>query len=116
MVKRRRFWKLRVFMHPMRLKIMTMLADAGEMHLSRIARKLRISKKNAKVHMDFLQRARLVKSRYRRLGGATAKFYRLNEGEVRRMLQEAMAMLAGLEEKVANTGKITVRLIHGESK
>jgi len=88
-------------MHPMRLKIMAMLADAGEMHLTRIARKLRISKKNAKVHMDFLQRARLVKSKYRRLGGAIAKFYKLNEGEVRRMLQEAIAMITSLEAKIA---------------
>jgi predicted transcriptional regulator len=64
--------------HPLRLKIISLLAGKKEMYLNEIANKLGISRALAKVHLKRLEKAGLVKSRVELVEGE-AKAHRYYE-------------------------------------
>ena len=56
--------KLKALAHPVRLKIVTLLAMENEdMYLNQIANKLEINRALAKIHLNKLERGSIVKSR-----------------------------------------------------
>ena len=56
--------KLKALAHPVRLRIVMLLAKEGEdMYLNQIANKLEINRALAKIHLKKLERGNIVKSR-----------------------------------------------------
>jgi DNA-binding transcriptional ArsR family regulator len=56
--------KLKALAHPVRLRIVMLLAKEGEdMYLNQIANKLEINRALAKIHLKKLERGNMVKSR-----------------------------------------------------
>jgi DNA-binding transcriptional ArsR family regulator len=56
--------KLKALAHPIRLRIVTLLASEEEdMYLNEIAKKLKINRALAKIHLKKLRKSNIVKSR-----------------------------------------------------
>lgn len=77
--------KLKALAHPLRLKIINLLAREGEhMYLSEIAKDLGISRALAKVHLKKLQSADMVKSRVILVEGEARalRYYELQDFDI----------------------------------
>ncbi len=77
--------KLKALAHPVRLKIVTLLAkEDKEMYLNQIANKLEINRALAKIHLKKLERGDIVKSRVVLVGGEARAFryYRLCDFDI----------------------------------
>ena len=74
--------KLKALAHPVRLKIVTLLAKENEeMYLNQIANKLEINRALAKIHLKKLERGDIVKSRVVLVEGEARalRYYRLRD-------------------------------------
>ena len=74
--------KLKALAHPVRLKIVTLLAkEDEEMYLNQIANKLEINRALAKIHLKKLERGDIVKSRVVLVEGEARalRYYRLRD-------------------------------------
>lgn len=72
--------------HPLRLKILALMAgEEGEMYLSEIANRLGINRALAKIHLNKLEKAGLVKSRVVLVEGEAKalRYYQLCDFEIR---------------------------------
>ena len=88
--------KLKALAHPVRLKIVTLLAkEDEEMYLNQIANKLEINRALAKIHLKKLERGGIVKSRVVLVEGEARalRYYRLRDFDIHispeRLKQEA---------------------------
>ncbi|MDP8023559.1 MAG: ArsR/SmtB family transcription factor [Nitrososphaeria archaeon] len=70
--------KLDALGHPIRLKIIALLKQNGEMHMALLASKLGVNRALVKIHMKKLEQAGLVKSRIELIPGQ-AKALRIYE-------------------------------------
>jgi DNA-binding transcriptional ArsR family regulator len=75
--------KLDALGHPLRLKIVALLAG-GEMYLSEIANRLGVSRALTKIHLKKLQKTGLVRSRIVLLKGEARalRYYKLQEFDI----------------------------------
>ena len=77
--------KMKALAHPVRLKIVTLLAMENEdMYLNQIANKLDINRALAKIHLNKLERGSIVKSRVVLLEGAARalRYYKLQDFDI----------------------------------
>lgn len=77
--------KLKALAHPVRLKIVTLLAkEDEEMYLNQIANKLEINRALAKIHLKKLERGDIVKSRVVLVEGEARalRYYRLRDFDI----------------------------------
>jgi len=77
--------KLKALGHPLRLKIIALLAKEGEeMYLNEIANKLEVNRALAKIHLKKLESANIVKSRVVLVEGEARalRYYRLQEFDI----------------------------------
>lgn len=77
--------KLKALAHPVRLKIVTLLAkEDKEMYLNQIANKLEINRALAKIHLKKLERSDIVKSRVVLVEGEARalRYYRLRDFDI----------------------------------
>jgi len=77
--------KLAALGHPLRLKIITLLAEEGEdMYLNKIANRLGINRALAKIHLKKLESAGIVKSRVVLVEGEARalRYYKLQDFEI----------------------------------
>ena len=77
--------KLKALAHPVRLKIVTLLAkEDEEMYLNQIANKLEINRALAKIHLKKLERGDMVKSRVVLVEGEARalRYYRLRDFDI----------------------------------
>ncbi len=77
--------KLKALAHPVRLKIVALLAkEDEEMYLNQIANKLEINRALAKIHLKKLERGDIVKSRVVLLEGEARalRYYRLRDFDI----------------------------------
>ena len=77
--------KLKALAHPVRLKIVTVLAKENEeMYLNQIANKLEINRALAKIHLKKLERGDIVKSRVVLVEGEARalRYYRLRDFDI----------------------------------
>ena len=74
--------KMKALAHPMRLKILVLLAKEGEdMYLNQIANNLKINRALAKIHLKKLERGGIVKSRVVLVEGEARalRYYKLQD-------------------------------------
>ncbi|MCW4033971.1 MAG: ArsR family transcriptional regulator [Candidatus Bathyarchaeota archaeon] len=77
--------KLKALAHPVRLRIVMLLAKEGEdMYLNQIANKLEINRALAKIHLKKLERGNIVKSRIVLLDGEARalRYYSLGDFDI----------------------------------
>ena len=77
--------KLKALAHPLRLRIVGLLAEEGEdMYLNEIANRLGISRALAKIHLNKLESAVIVKSRVVLVEGVARalRYYHLQDFDV----------------------------------
>ena len=77
--------KLKALAHPLRLKIIALLAEEGEdMYLNEIANRLKINRALAKIHLKKLESAGIVKSRVVLVEGEARalRYYKLQDFDV----------------------------------
>ena len=77
--------KLKALAHPLRLRIVKLFAEEGEdMYLNEIANRLGISRALAKIHLNKLESAVIVKSRVVLVEGEARalRYYHLQDFEV----------------------------------
>ena len=77
--------KMKALAHPMRLKIVILLAKEGEdMYLNQIANKLEINRALAKIHLKKLERGGIVKSRVVLVEGEARalRYYKLQDFDI----------------------------------
>ena len=77
--------KLKALAHPVRLKIVTLLATESEdMYLNQIANKLEINRALAKIHLNKLERGSIVKSRVVLVEGEARalRYYKLQNFDI----------------------------------
>ena len=77
--------KLKALAHPVRLKIVVLLAkEDGEMYLNQIANKLDINRALAKIHLKKLEKGDIVKSRVVLVEGEARalRYYRLHDFDI----------------------------------
>jgi len=98
---RRRYYRLKEFLHPARLKLLILLAEKGEANISGLAKAMRVHRSVAMRHLNILEAIGLVKGRLRAIKGRKmGRFYRVNEEAVKLLLQDALAMLMELEGRI----------------
>ena len=77
--------KLKALAHPVRLKIVTLLAmESEDMYLNQIANSLEINRALAKIHLNKLERGSIVKSRVVLLEGEARalRYYKLQDFDI----------------------------------
>ena len=77
--------KMKALAHPMRLRILVLLAKEGEdMYLNQIANKLEINRALAKIHLKKLERGGIVKSRVVLVEGEARalRYYKLQDFDI----------------------------------
>ena len=77
--------KMKALAHPVRLKIVTLLAMENEdMYLNQIANKLDINRALAKIHLNKLERGSIVKSRVVLVEGEARalRYYKLQNFDI----------------------------------
>jgi len=77
--------KLQALAHPVRLRIVTLLAEEGEeMYLNQIANNLGINRALAKIHLKKLESSGIVKSRIVLVEGEARalRYYKLREFDI----------------------------------
>lgn len=77
--------ELKALAHPLRLRIIALLADEGEdMYLNEIANRLKINRALAKIHLKKLESAGIVKSRVVLVEGEARalRYYKLQDFDV----------------------------------
>jgi len=77
--------KLKALAHPLRLKIVALLAEEGEdLYLNEIANKLGINRALAKIHLKKLENAGIVKSRIVLIEGEARalRYYKLLDFDI----------------------------------
>lgn len=77
--------KTRALGHPLRLRIVSLLAEEGEdLYLNEIAKRLKINRALAKIHLNKLESAGIVKSRVVLVEGEARalRYYNLQDFEI----------------------------------
>jgi len=98
---RGRYWRLRTFLHPVRLRLLILLAEKGEVNISGLAKAMRMHRSVAMRHLNELESIGLVRGRLRVIKGRKkGRFYKINEEAVKLLLQDALAMLMELEGRI----------------
>jgi DNA-binding transcriptional ArsR family regulator len=98
---RGRYYRLKEFLHPVRLRLLILLAEKGEANISGLARAMRMHRSVAMRHLNALEAIGLVKGRLRAIRGRKrGRFYRINEEAVKLLLQDALALLMDLEGRI----------------
>lgn len=98
---RRRYWRLRTFLHPVRLRLLILLAEKGEANISGLARAMRMHRSMVMRHLNELEAIGLVRGSLKAIRGRKmGRFYRINEEAVKLLLQDALALLMDLEGRI----------------
>jgi len=76
--------KLKALAHPLRLRIIALLAKEGDLYLNEIANKLGINRALAKIHLKKLENAGIVKSRVVLIEGEAKalRYYKLLDFDI----------------------------------